>query len=183
MAKTNVKDLIIASEFAVLIAIMAQINVSIGPVPFTGQTLVVAITATILPTRISTRSVGIYLLLGSIGLPVFAGGHAGIHILLGPTGGFLLAFFLQAATTSSLLTTFCHNYKTAFIANTIGTLLTLVIGSIWLKVYTHLSWNHAFQAGFYPFFIQEMIKACLASFIGIMIYRILMKSKQFASIY
>ena len=68
---------------AALIAVLAQISLPIGPVPFTLQNFAIGLIATVFRPREAVLSVGLYLLLGAIGLPVFAGGGAGFHALIG----------------------------------------------------------------------------------------------------
>ena len=74
---------------AALIAVLAQITLPIGPVPFTLQNFAIGLIATVFRPREAVLSVGLYLLLGAIGLPVFAGGGAGLQALVGPTAGYL----------------------------------------------------------------------------------------------
>ena len=60
----------------------------IGPVPFTLQNFAIGLIATVFRPREAVLSVGLYLLLGAIGLPVFANGGAGFHVLVGPSAGY-----------------------------------------------------------------------------------------------
>jgi biotin transport system substrate-specific component len=71
-------------------------------VPVTMQTLVVSLAGVLLGARLGALSQATYLLAGALGAPVFSGGAAGFAWLLGPTGGFLLAFPLAAAVTGLL---------------------------------------------------------------------------------
>ena len=74
---------------AALIAVLAQISIPIGPVPFTLQNFAIGLIATVFRPREAVLSVGLYLLLGAIGIPVFASGGAGFHVLVGPSAGYL----------------------------------------------------------------------------------------------
>ena len=87
---------------AALIAVLAQISLPIGPVPFTLQNFAIGLIATVFRPREAVLSVGLYLLLGAIGLPVFAGGGAGFHALIGPTAGYLWFYLVYSGLTSSL---------------------------------------------------------------------------------
>lgn len=75
-----------------LLACSAWITVPLGPVPFTMQTLVLALLPQIMTTRDAFVTVALYLLLGAAGVPVFSGFQGGLGVLLGPTGGYLLGF-------------------------------------------------------------------------------------------
>lgn len=89
------KHLIFVALFAALIAIGAQIRVPIGPVPFTLQMPMVLLTALILGSRLGALSTIIYLLVGLIGVPVFAG-SGGIGAFISPSFGFVLGFIPAA---------------------------------------------------------------------------------------
>lgn len=75
-----------------LFAVSAWITVPVGPVPFTMQTFVLALLPQVMRTRDAFLTVALYLLLGAVGVPVFAGFQGGPGVLLGPTGGYLLGF-------------------------------------------------------------------------------------------
>ncbi len=78
-----------------LLAISAWLTVP-APVPFTMQTMAVLTLGALLGPGQGCACVGLYLLLGAIGVPVFSGVRGGFHVLLGPTGGYLLGFVLSA---------------------------------------------------------------------------------------
>lgn len=83
--------------FAALIAALTLIgSIQVGPVPITLQTLGVLLAGAILGARNGTLAVLLYLAVGALGVPVFAGGTGGFAPFLGPTGGFLLGFILAA---------------------------------------------------------------------------------------
>jgi biotin transport system substrate-specific component len=93
----NVRKMVLASLFASLCAVCSWIALPIPPVYCTLQTLAVLLTLGTLGGRWGSASIGLYLLLGIVGLPVFAGFRGGIHALLDPTGGFLWGFLAGAA--------------------------------------------------------------------------------------
>ena len=94
---------------AAFLAVLSQLSFSIGPIPITLQTFAVGLIATIFKTREAVLSVLLYLLLGAIGLPVFAGGSGGFQALFGPSAGYLWAYLLFALVTSSLTSKVLHN--------------------------------------------------------------------------
>ena len=89
-----------ASLFAALVAVGAFISIPIGPVPIVLQNFFVLLAALLLGPRWGVAAVGVYLLSGICGLPVFAGGTAGIGRILGPTGGYLMGY-LPAVTLTA----------------------------------------------------------------------------------
>lgn len=91
--------MIYVSLFAAVIAVCSQIQLPIGAVPFTLQTMGVFIAAGLLGAKRGTFSVGIYILIGAVGVPVFAGFSGGVGIITGPTGGYIIGFLLTAFVT------------------------------------------------------------------------------------
>jgi biotin transport system substrate-specific component len=124
MKKTNVFDLVIAAMFAAVIAILAQFSIPMPLVPLTLQTFAVCLVVSILGTRVGTWSVLIYILMGAIGLPVFAGGAAGIHVVVGPTGGYIVGFILAALVIGIILKKTSFTFPWLLVANILGALVT-----------------------------------------------------------
>ena len=83
---------IYAALFAALTAVGAYMALPIGPVPVVMQNLFVFLAGLILGGRWGLASVGIYLLAGAVGMPVFAGGTGGVGRFFGPTGGYLIGW-------------------------------------------------------------------------------------------
>jgi len=94
---------IAAAVIAMALSAQVAIPVSLGPVPMTLQPMVVLLIGGILGPRLGAGALALYLVAGLSGLPVFAAGGAGFGRLLGPTGGYLLAFPFAAAVTGTLV--------------------------------------------------------------------------------
>ena len=94
MEKTSInrRNIALSSVLAALISVTAGITIPIGPVPITLQVFFILLILSLAGPKYGTISVLIYILLGAIGIPVFAGYNGGIAILLGPTGGYLFGF-------------------------------------------------------------------------------------------
>ncbi|HSW10406.1 MAG TPA: biotin transporter BioY [Bacillota bacterium] len=103
--RLSAREMVLVALFAGLTAVMAQIAIPVGfiPVPITGQTLAVMLAGALLGARLGAFSQSVYLLLGAIGLPVFAFARAGLDVLIGPTGGFLFGFVAGAYVIGKLL--------------------------------------------------------------------------------
>ena len=150
---------------AALIAVLAQISIPIGPVPFTLQNFAIGLIATVFRPREAVLSVGLYLLLGAIGLPVFAGGGAGFHVLVGPSAGYLWFDLLYAGITSYLI----HknsSYVRIFIANLLGDSLVFVGGILSLHFLAGMPFDKALAVGVIPFIIPDLAKIIVISFVG-----------------
>ena len=105
MEKNKLKEMVFAALFAALTAAVAwfKIPLPFTPVPITLQTLVVLMSGAMLGSYYGALSMIIYLVLGAIGLPVFAGGSSGIGALLGPTGGYLFSYPIAAFVIGKML--------------------------------------------------------------------------------
>lgn len=105
MEKNKIKEMVFAALFAALTAAVAwfKIPLPFTPVPITLQTLVVLMSGAMLGPYYGALSMIIYLVLGAIGLPVFAGGSSGIGALLGPTGGYLFSYPIAAFIIGKML--------------------------------------------------------------------------------
>ena len=91
------KDMILTAMLTAVLAVLSIINIPMpSGVPITLQTFAVALCGYVLGSRWGTLSTFLYVLIGTIGVPVFAGMQAGVGILLGPTGGFLFGFIPMA---------------------------------------------------------------------------------------
>ncbi len=167
MSSDRLRMYLFSSMLAAVTAIFAQIEIPLPLVPISGQTLAVGIAATILGSRYGAFSMVIYMMLGVIGLPVFAGFAGGAHVVAGPTGGYIIGFIAAAFFTGLFLEKTAFTYKMAIIANLIGMIVTLTFGAIWLKILLDLSWPAALAAGVTPFLAVGVIKALLAAWIGI----------------
>jgi biotin transporter BioY len=154
----------LAVVFSLLTALAAQIVIPIGPVPITGSTFAVLLTGALLGSRLGAMAMIIYLVEGSVGLPFFYGWHGGIGHLLGPTGGYLVAFPAAAFITGA----FAENgwdkrFITAVAAMAVGSLVILLAGWAWFSVLMHASLPAAFKVGVAPHIIGDIIKILLAA--------------------
>ncbi|BAL62771.1 ECF transporter substrate-specific protein BioY [Melissococcus plutonius DAT561] len=165
--KSSIHSLILAAEFSIIIAILSQLSFPIGIIPLTGQTFAIGLAATLLGKKIGTISILIYLLLGLIGLPVFAGMTAGFGVLFGVTGGYLIGFILNGWLTGMILEKTTFNYQYGIIANLIGSMVPMITGTLWLKLFSNSSWETAWMTGFLPFIIPWIIKAIASAYLGI----------------
>ncbi|ETY75089.1 biotin transporter BioY [Lactiplantibacillus fabifermentans] len=152
--------LIIAAELAVGLAICSKITIPIGLVPLTGQTLAVGLIASIVPAMVGTWAIGIYLLLGLIGIPVFASSAAGLAALFGPTGGYLWGFFLYVWLVAAMRRSL-PKMSALIVGNLLGATVQLLAGAAWLVVSAHQTWAVALNTGVLPFLLPGLIKVVL----------------------
>src|SRR5512139_3692508 len=99
MSLDKLRRTVLASLMAALTAVGAYIYVPVGPVPIVLTTLFVLLSGLLLGGRWGLASMALYLLVGAIGIPVFAGGRGGFAHFLGPTGGYLFGYLLASWIT------------------------------------------------------------------------------------
>ena len=164
MDRKRLRGLIWSAELVIFLALCSQVVIPLPLVPLTGQTFAVGLLASLVDYRIANWTLIGYILLGLIGIPVFASGTSGVGILFGPTGGFIFAFFVQAWIVIGLRRKNTVPYL--IVGKLIGALVQLVLGTIWLKFFNQMAWPAAFIAGTIPFLIPAVIKAILASVVA-----------------
>jgi biotin transport system substrate-specific component len=150
--------------FSLLTALSAQIVIPIGPVPITGQTFAVLLTGALLGSRLGAMAMIAYLVEGVSGLPFFAGGMAGLPHLLGPTGGYLIAFPAAAYITGAFAEQgWDRHFFTAAAAMAIGSIVIIGCGWLWFSYLTHTSPLIVLQITVLKFIPGDIIKISLAA--------------------
>jgi biotin transport system substrate-specific component len=148
---------------ALLVALAAQVAVPVpfSPVPMTLQPLAVLVVGGLLGAAGGVSALVTYLALGVLGLPVFAGGSSGVVHLIGPTGGYLLAFPLAAGVVGALA---------GRTAGVLRVLLACALGMVVIHAggvaqLALLGGNPAaaFRVGFVPFLTGDLLKVGLAA--------------------
>ncbi|MDR0440889.1 MAG: biotin transporter BioY [Candidatus Accumulibacter sp.] len=145
----------------------------LSPVPITLQTLFVLLAGLILGPRDGALAMLLYLLAGILGLPVFAGGKAGLAALMGPTGGFLTGFVPAAMFCGLARRDPARSFPVLLGYCLLATALTLLPGTIQLSVVLKISIAKAFAVGSLPFLPGALLKSAGAAFI----YRFLVSRK------
>jgi biotin transport system substrate-specific component len=161
MSIEKLRWMVLASLMAALTAVGAYIHVPIGPVPIVLSTLFAILSGLLLGSRWGLASMGLYLLVGAIGMPVFAGGKGGFAHFLGPTGGYLFGFALASWLTGFISERSPGSLILDIFAVIIGSLAIYSLGVPWLKAVTQMSWTKTFIVGVIPFLIGDAIKACV----------------------
>lgn len=157
-------NLLLVLSASLLIAVSAQFafQLPFSPVPVTGQTLTVLLIGALLGRNRGSAAVGLYLLEGASGLPVFAGGKAGLAVLWGPTGGYLIGFAAAAYLVGWLVEQgWDRNPSTAAGSMILGSGLIYLFGLAWLG--TLIGFQNALPLGLYPFLVGDLVKIILAA--------------------
>ena len=166
-SKMSVKDLCGIALMAAVTAIMAQIAIPMPMgVPMTMQTFAITMAGVILGSKKGGLSILVYVLLGAVGVPVFAEFSGGIQNIIGPTGGFIISFPIMAYIIG--LGVEMRKKKGMFTLMLIlGTVLNYVVGVIMFCVVMDSTVMTAMAACVIPFIPTAIIKAVLASILGI----------------
>jgi biotin transport system substrate-specific component len=161
----RVRDAVLVLGAALLTALLAQVVVPVAgsPVPITGQTLAVVLTAAALGPARGVAGQALYVALGALGLPFYSEASGGIEVVLGATGGYLLGF-LPAAYLIGLAARQGQDRRVtrALPLFAAGQLVIFAVGVPWLAVVADLSATQALEAGFYPFLLGGLVKAAIA---------------------
>ena len=151
---------------ALVVALAAQVEIPLGfsPVPVTLQGLAVALVGLVLGPRLGAAALVSYLVMGVAGLPVFSGASFGVLKILGPTGGYLLAFPVGAWLAGYIATHATH--QPAALRYLVGSIAGIAMihlgGWSWLAIATHNA-RAAFALGVAPFMVIDLAKAVIAA--------------------
>jgi biotin transport system substrate-specific component len=145
-------------------ALAAQVAIPLPwtPVPITGQTFAVLLTGAVLGARRAFLAQALYLLEGALGLPVFAGGAAGVLKLVGPTGGYLMAFPFAAAAVGALCERgWDRRFGSMLAAMLLGSTVFFALGLLQLSRF--VPGSTLLAQGLLPFLPGDLIKSSLAA--------------------
>jgi biotin transport system substrate-specific component len=149
---------------ALLVAASAQVVVPVplSPVPMTLQPLAVLVVGGLLGAAAGVSALVLYIALGALGLPVFAGGGSGFWHLMGPTGGYLLAFPVAAGLTGALVGRAPHPVLRVLLACAAG-MVVIHLGGLAQLALLGGDPTAAFRMGFLPFLTGDLLKIGLAA--------------------
>lgn len=156
-------QLVKTSLMAALMASTSFIVIPIQPVPITLQTFFALLAGAVLGPVYGAASMAIYALLGAIGLPVFSKGGAGIGVILGPRGGYIIGFIAAAYLVGLLVSKTRKGFLYIFLAMLVGVAAIYGIGLIQLVVAAKMSVTQALIAGVIPFIPMDIAKALVAA--------------------
>ena len=151
---------------SVILAISAKIKIPFYPVPMTMQTFVVLLLGISFGYKVAVATIGLYLLEGIFGLPVFSNSPergVGIAYFTGPTMGYLIGF-LSASFLASFIK-INDDYFKIFIKLILSVSTIYIFGILWLG--TLIGWDKPiFELGVLPFLLAELLKICLLTVIA-----------------
>lgn len=160
------------TKIAVCIALICISAYLSFPLPFspamvTAQTIVINLVALILTPKQALITVGLYILIGMLGLPVFSGGASGLAKIMSPTGGFILGFLIAAPLMSYVRGQSCRFLSSLLITSLIGMPVIYLIGMYWMSYVQEIGIFDAFKVAVLPFIFGDLVKCVMASLIAI----------------
>jgi biotin transport system substrate-specific component len=160
---------------SVLVALCAHVSIPLyfTPVPLSLAPFAVLIMGLLLSPRLAAATLGAYLVEGAMGLPVFAPNPlipGGLAHLLGPTGGYLMAYPLAAPLISfiwrRIRPSHGREFRTATLSAAVGSLVILASGALWLDLLTHASTRSILTLAVIPFLPGDALKVIVAASIA-----------------
>ncbi len=170
----QIRAAVLCGLFAAFTAVFSQISLPIGPVPISCSLIAVYLAGLFLPVKTAALSQLVYLLLGIVGVPVFAGFQSGAARLAGPTGGYLLVFPVIALILS--LAMVIYDKKLArkplaaraayiFSAMLVSLIVCYVAGTAWFTVFSGSTFQKAMRLTVVPFLAGDIAKIVLCTVI------------------
>lgn len=162
----KIRNMALCALFAALLAVCAWITVPAGDVAITMQTFGIFLSLGVLGGKRGTIAIAIYLLLGTVGLPVFSGFQGGIGTLLGVTGGYI-AGFLATALIYWLITALGRNQEIfRLLGMVLGLFACYLLGTLWFRYgylsYGGLSWGAVLLKCVVPYLLPDAAKLVIA---------------------
>ena len=166
LTSEKTKSMVYVSMFAVIIAICSWISIP-SAVPFTLQTMAVFLACGLLGGKRGTMAVLIYILLGAVGLPVFAGFSGGLGVLFGSTGGYIVGFLFSALIMWAMEKINGNRKVILILSMVIGLLVCYAVGTAWfMLVYTKTTGAVTLLTVLgwcvFPFIIPDAVKIAIA---------------------
>ncbi len=158
------RAVLLALVGSLLVALSAQVQVPMYPVPMTMQPFAVIVIGAAYGARLGFATMLLYIAEGAIGLPVFAGMKGGVAILVGPTGGYIVGFALAAGVVGWLAQRgWDRNVFATAAAMAIGMIVLYAPGVAWLA--SLIGVQKAIAAGLLPFLVGDAVKIVLGAIV------------------
>ena len=162
----STKNLSLMALMSALLCLLDPISIPIGPFPITLSIFIIYIISYILDANSALISVFIYLLMGIVGLPVFAGYKSGLGVILGPSGGYLISYLVVVYISSYYNNKYYYNKILQLLFMFITLILCYVCGTIWFSIFKKMTFIESLFICVFPFIITDVIKIIAACMLG-----------------
>ena len=177
MKKMHVVEMSMCALFAALTAVLSQILFPIGPVPINLALISVYMAGALLGAKYGTVSQVVYVLMGAIGLPVFASFSGGPGVIAGKSGGFIIGYVVCAFLVGFAADRWGRSPKVLIPAMAAGTLLTYFLGIIWFMVVTNIPLVESLGYCVFPFLPGDAVKIAISATLAGLLHPALQKIK------
>ena len=176
LQENSLKNIRTVTTTALLTAALSVSSLFVIPIPFSPvvlslQTIIINLIALILSPIQSFYCVGVYLIMGAIGLPVFSGGTSGIGKLFGPTGGFYFGFLLSAVVISLLKGKKISFRRYLFLTIAVGIPIQHLCAILMMCIHNGFDISAAFYSVSLPFVLGDIVKCIASCMIGVKVVR------------
>ncbi len=167
MRNTKVRSLSLAALFAALTAVCAQIQIPLPMIPLNLALFSVYLCGALLGAKYGAASMGVYLLLGLIGAPVFAGMGAGPAVLFGKTGGYIFGYIFAAMITGLCRERWGFSFGRLCLGMAAGTLACYALGTAYFMWIAHMNLLTSLSYCVFPFLPGDAVKIALAAWLAV----------------
>lgn len=169
----SIRKQILCALFAAAMAICAQLSIPVGLVPISMGSLAVLLAGGVLGKKFGTLSMVLYILLGAIGLPVFAMGKGGFSVLAGPTGGYIIGYVFMAFITGWFVEKYPQRKGMLLVGMVTGNLICYIFGTVWFMLVTQTAFWEALMLCVVPFLPGDAVKIVAAMLLSVKINKII----------
>ncbi len=165
--KITTKNIILCALFAALTAILSQISIPLPftPVPINLAMVSVFIAGGLLEAKMGAISQLVYVIIGAIGVPVFASFTGGFGIIVGPTGGYIIGYIIATIIVGVIVKKLGDSVYSYAVAMTVGILGCYFVGTAWFMYITQSGLIEALLMCVVPFLIGDILKIILSAFL------------------
>ncbi len=167
MKSIEVKSLTFTAMMTAILCVLAPFSIPIGSVPISAATFVVYFAALLLGTKRSLVCVGLYIVIGAVGVPVFNGWSGGFSHIVGPTGGYIIGYLVIAFFTGWFMKLGHSRLPMIFLGMLIGTLGCYILGTSWLALQLSMDGKTALTVGVLPFIPGDIAKMIISVLIAL----------------
>lgn len=164
--KPRTIDMIYVGLSAALIALGAWISIPVGDIPITLQTLIICLISGLFGMKRGTLSILIYIVLGAVGMPVFSNFKAGIGVLAGPTGGYIVGFIFIAIVVGFVSDRMKGKLWAVALAMVCAIVLCYAFGTAWFFIYMQskkvVTLSYVLGLCVVPYIIPDLVKMAVA---------------------
>ena len=170
---SKTRRLVFYAMFTALTVVCAQIAIPLpGDVPLSLATFAVFLSGALLGRFGGAVSMTVYLLLGAVGVPVFAGFRGGFDRVVGPTGGYIIGYIFMALVIGIIVSAFGTRFFVCIAAMLAGTTVLYAFGTAWYMISTGTAFWPAMMGCVLPFLPGDAVKILLASFCAVRLHKL-----------